>query len=78
MYNTFASGGLEMDKETITVWLDTETKEQAEELFEDLGMSMSSAITIFLKQCVRKGGIPFEIQREKSVGRKIKPLHKLK
>jgi DNA-damage-inducible protein J len=67
-----------MDKETITVRLDSDTKQQAEELFDDLGMSMSSAIAIFLKQCVRKGGIPFEIQREKGSGRKIKPLHKLK
>ena len=67
-----------MSKETITVRLDTDTKEQAEELFDDLGMSMSSAITIFLKQCIRKGGIPFEIQREKTAGRKEKPLHKLK
>ena len=67
-----------MSREIITVRLDSDTKEQAEDLFEDLGMSMSSAITIFLKQCIRKGGIPFEIQREKSVGRKIKPLHKLK
>lgn len=66
------------DKETITVRLDEETKEQAEELFDDLGMSMSSAIIIFLKQCVRKGGIPFEIQREKTVGRKVKPLYKSK
>jgi DNA-damage-inducible protein J len=74
----FASIGGKMSKETITVRLDSDTKEQAEELFDDLGMSMSSAITIFLKQCVRKGGIPFEIQREKTTGRKIKPLHKLK
>lgn len=66
------------DKETITVRLDEETKEQAEELFDDLGMSMSSAIIVFLKQCVRKGGIPFEIQREKTVGRKVKPLYKSK
>lgn len=66
------------DKETITVRLDEDTKKQAEELFGDLGISMSSAIIIFLKQAIRKGGIPFEIQREKTAGRKVKPLHKLK
>jgi DNA-damage-inducible protein J len=65
-----------MDKETITVRLDPETKAEAEDLFSDLGMSLSGAITIFLKQSIREGCIPFEISREKSSGRKIKPLHK--
>lgn len=67
-----------MDKGIVTIRLDSDTKAEAEELFADLGMSMSGAITIFLKQCVRQGGIPFEIQREKNAGRKIKPLHKMK
>jgi DNA-damage-inducible protein J len=64
-----------MNKETITVRLDPETKARAEELFGDLGISMSSAINIFLKQAIREGCIPFEIKREKITGRKIKPLH---
>ena len=34
----FASKGGKMSKETITVRLDSDTKEQAEELFDDLGM----------------------------------------
>ncbi|MCR4562250.1 MAG: type II toxin-antitoxin system RelB/DinJ family antitoxin [Bacilli bacterium] len=69
-----------MDKETITVRLDHATKREAEVLFAELGMSMSAAITIFLKQAVREGKIPFEIKREKpsntNAGRKVKPLHK--
>lgn len=67
-----------MDKETITVRLDPEVKEKAQELFDDLGISLSSAINIFLKQAVREGKIPFEIKRDKPAGRKIKPLHSLK
>lgn len=65
-----------MDRDTITVRLDPETKAKAQELFEDLGLSLSSAITLFLKQSVREGRIPFEIKRDKPVGRKEKPLHK--
>jgi hypothetical protein len=44
-----------MRKETVTIRLDPETKAQAEDLFNDLGMSMSSAVIIFLRQAVRKG-----------------------
>ena len=47
----------------INVRVDTKLKEQADQLFADLGMNMSTAITIFLKTAVRCEGIPFEIRR---------------
>ena len=47
----------------INVRVDAGLKEQAEQLFADLGMNMSTAITIFLKTAVRCEGIPFEIRR---------------
>ncbi len=65
-----------MPKDIMTIRVDKETKTQAEELFKDLGITTSSAINIFLKQCIREGRIPFEISREKTIGRKIKPLHR--
>lgn len=37
-------------------------KKQASELFNQLGMDMSSAMNIFLKQCVLKGGLPFAVE----------------
>lgn len=64
-----------MDKEVITVRVDPDVKEEVEELFEDFGMSMSGAINIFLKQCIKDGKIPFEITKSKTPGRKEKPLH---
>ena len=48
----------------ITVRMDTELKKQAEELFSELGLSMSAAMTVFLKQAVYEHGIPFEIRRD--------------
>ena len=42
--------------------LDENLKKQASELFSNLGLDMSSAITIFLKQCVLKQAIPFPIE----------------
>lgn len=65
-----------MRKDLVTVRVDPETKKEAEELFKDLGITMSGAINMFLKTAIREGGIPFDIARTKTVGRKIKPLRK--
>ena len=48
----------------LTMRIDDELKKQAEELFNDLGMNMTTAFTIFAKQAVREQRIPFEIARE--------------
>ena len=43
----------------INVQVDSETKRKATEILNSLGLSMSSAINIFLKQVIKKDGIPF-------------------
>lgn len=51
-----------MSKTTnLTIRIDKELKEQAEHLFSELGMNMTTAFTIFVRQSVRQGKIPFEI-----------------
>ena len=47
----------------IQIRVDKKTKEEANELFEELGTSMSGAINMFLKQCVNTGSIPFRVRR---------------
>lgn len=47
----------------INVRVDSDLKKNAEELFHDLGLTMSSAITLFLRSAVNSDGIPFEIRR---------------
>ena len=47
----------------ITIPMDTELKKQAEELFADLGLSMTTAFTVFAKQAVREQRIPFPLSR---------------
>lgn len=49
---------------TINIRTSAETKKAAEELFEDFGLSMTSAVNIFLKQVIRERRIPFEIGYE--------------
>lgn len=48
----------------ITMRMDEDLKAQAEELFADLGLNMTSAFTIFVKQAIREQRIPFRISRE--------------
>lgn len=52
-----------MTSTNINIRIDSELKENAEALFSDLGLSMTAAITIFLKSCVNSNGIPFELRR---------------
>ena len=52
-----------MSKICTNISLDSELKSQAQELMADLGLDLSSAITLFLKQAVREQRIPFEIRR---------------
>lgn len=47
----------------VTIRVDEEIKKQADDLFSDLGMSLSTALNIFLRQSVREQRLPFEISR---------------
>jgi DNA-damage-inducible protein J len=47
----------------LNIRIDENLKKKAENLFSDLGLNMSSAITIFLKSAVDYRGIPFEIRK---------------
>jgi len=49
------------DTTNISIRMDKELKEQAEKLFNELGMNMTTAFNIFLRQSVRQGKIPFEV-----------------
>ena len=37
-------------------------KAEANELFSELGIDMSSAVNIFLRQCILHGGLPFKVE----------------
>jgi DNA-damage-inducible protein J len=44
---------------TISIAIDDYTQQSAELLFEDLGLDLSTAIRMFLKQCIREQSLPF-------------------
>lgn len=45
----------------ISIRMDTDLKAQADTLFSELGMNISTAFNIFVRQALREGRIPFEI-----------------
>jgi DNA-damage-inducible protein J len=46
----------------LNVRIDADLKKQSEEIFNELGLNMSTALTVFLRQTVRSRGIPFEMR----------------
>ncbi|MBQ6668605.1 MAG: type II toxin-antitoxin system RelB/DinJ family antitoxin [Deltaproteobacteria bacterium] len=50
-----------MSTSSINIRLDTDLKREAEDLFSVLGLNMTSAISMFLRQAVRDQAIPFRV-----------------
>ena len=46
---------------SMTIRTDREIKQQAQQIFSDLGMDMSTAINVFLRQVIKYNGFPFEL-----------------
>jgi DNA-damage-inducible protein J len=70
---------------TISIRVDDTLKKQAETLFSELGLTLSTATTAFYKQAVRQDGMPFRlslrrnrrVKTEKTVAKKqrLSPLN---
>ena len=45
----------------LNIRTDAEVKAAAEQLFNDLGMNLTTAVNIFLRQAVREQAIPFRV-----------------
>lgn len=56
-----------MENSNITLRIEKNLKEEAIKLFNDLGLTLSSAIVIFLKQSVREQKIPFEVSKKEEI-----------
>ena len=49
-----------MNNTNVTIRVDKDVKKQAEVLFNDLGLTLSSAINMFLHQAIAEQAIPFK------------------
>lgn len=55
----------------ISIRMDSVLKEQADSLFNELGMNITTAFNIFVRQSVREGRIPFDISLNQPNARTI-------
>lgn len=51
-----------MESTNLNIRTDKEVKIAAERIFEELGLNMTTAVNIFLRQTIRENGIPFELK----------------
>ena len=51
----------------LSIRIDRDLKNEADQVFNSLGMNLTTAITVFVKQAVRQKKIPFEIALQDSV-----------
>ena len=55
-----------MSKTSMSIRLDSEVKEQAQQVFINLGMDMTTAINIFLRQAIQYQGLPFDVRLDEN------------
>ena len=48
---------------TLSIKIDRDLKAQADSLFNDMGMTMTTAVNVFIRQAVQERAIPFQIFR---------------
>ena len=46
----------------LNIRTDKEVKEQADRIFSELGLNMTTAINVFLRTTIRMNGLPFELK----------------
>lgn len=61
----------------INIRVDSDVKAKAQDVFLALGLDMTTAVNIFLRQAIRKNGIPFELVADKPK-RKTRQFGRLK
>ena len=47
-----------------SVRMDSDIKKRCDSLYSELGMNLTTAINIFLRQSLRVGGLPFDVRVE--------------
>lgn len=46
----------------LNIRTDKEVKEQADHIFSELGLNMTTAVNVFLRTTIRENGLPFELK----------------
>lgn len=51
-----------MSTTNLNIRTDMDVKMAAEQIFNELGLNMTTAVNMFLRQTIRENGIPFELK----------------
>ena len=62
MYKQKGNEVFKMSNTSMNIRMDSEVKKQAQELFAQFGLDMTTAVNMFLRQSIRQRGIPFPLQ----------------
>ena len=54
-----------MATSNLNIRMDKDVKEQADQLFTELGLTMTTAVNLFLRASIREQGIPFSVKLNK-------------
>lgn len=64
--------------DTLHIRVEPNVKQKAEETLNDLGLSISDAINVFLNQVILNDGIPFEIKKPRYNKETIQAMENVK
>jgi DNA-damage-inducible protein J len=59
------------DTTNLSIRIDRGLKNEADQIFNEMGMNLTTAITIFVRQAVRQKRIPFEIALDTNYDRSV-------
>ena len=55
-----------LNNTTMTIRINSDIKNQAQDLFSELGLDMSTAVNAFFRQSIREQGLPFELTTDEA------------
>ncbi|MDD6181030.1 MAG: type II toxin-antitoxin system RelB/DinJ family antitoxin [Desulfovibrionaceae bacterium] len=67
-----------MPTTSMNIRLDSDLKREAQSLFSALGLDMSSAVNIFLRQALRQRGLPFEVKLDSPNAETLEALEEVR
>ena len=59
----------------LTIRMNAKLKKEADELFSDLGLNLSTAFNMFVRQALRVQGLPFEVTRKQPNSETLAAMH---
>lgn len=62
---------------TINIRVDEDVKKKSSELFSELGIDISAAVNMFLRQAIMQGGLPFEVKKHTPNAETLEALKEL-